>query len=170
MDLGALICTPKNPHCSTCPLQRNCQAFGKDLVNVLPEAKPKKTLPTRSTQFLLLGNENQELLLQKRPPTGIWGGLWSFPQCSLETDIEDWCQQQFAVLIEDLKPLPSFRHTFSHFHLQITPIQAKIKQNLPTVMADNQTMWYNLHNPASIGLATPVKRLLDKLKIPSEAS
>lgn len=160
MDLGATLCTRSNPACPRCPLQLNCQAFQNARPTDFPTKKPKKTLPTRHTFMLLLRNQEAEVLLLKRPPTGIWGGLWGLPEC-----IDKQTALAFAARYGEVKTvseLASLRHTFSHFHLDITPICLELTHQPNCVMEPGLSLWYNSSSPAKVGLAAPVKTLLSR--------
>lgn len=164
MDLGATLCSRK-PDCDHCPFQADCQACQQGTPTDYPTRKPRKTLPVRSTHMLLLENEHGQVLLQQRPPTGIWGSLWSLPECPVQTDISNWCQDQFGLLVGQIRPGEVLRHTFSHFHLDIHPVHASLKDHTACVMEPNSTVWYNSAQPDARGLPTPVKRLLEGLTL-----
>jgi len=161
MDLGALICTRTKPKCTLCPLQKHCAAYASGTPNLYPGTKPsKQPLPIRSTYLLILRNERGEILLEKRPPTGIWGGLWSLPECAIDEDIKQWCRKQHYCEIKHFQPWPKLRHTFSHFHLDINPLLIEIKKWHPPAMESADTVWYNSDRLHEIGLAAPIKKLL----------
>lgn len=160
MDLGAMICTRNKPKCNVCPLQKHCQAYQQGNMTDYPNKKSNKPLPIRSVHLLVLQNNKGEILLEKRPPVGIWGGLWSLPECSIDADIKSWCKTQHHCEISQLKHQPSFRHTFSHFHLDITPVVAKIKNWQPPLMESQAIAWHNPQQLETKGLAAPVKKLL----------
>lgn len=162
MDIGATICTRSKPGCNVCPIQEDCIAFHSDQVQQLPTSRPKKILPVKSTQMILLSNIDQEILLEKRPPTGIWGGLWSLPECD-DDQIEQWCLHKFGFKVEAKKKWPVFRHTFSHFHLDITPIHVMGKAISARIMEAEQYVWYNSTHPERLGLAAPVQQLLNSI-------
>lgn len=164
MDLGAMVCTRSKPQCDACPLQQSCLAHAEQTQSLYPGKKPKKTLPVKSTIMLLIQNQNGELLLEKRPPSGIWGGLWIFPQCKTEQDIAQWCTLK-QIKAKTHKNLPAFRHTFSHYHLDIQPILIQTN-NVHQVMESGQLCWYNQQK--NIGLAAPVKKLLISLQAKSK--
>ena len=160
MDLGATLCTRSKPNCSACPLQDDCLAHKNDRTGELPHGKPKKTKPVKSTYMLLVKNQQDEFLLQQNPPSGIWGGLWCPPQLqSLEQ------QTNYQVI----KELPVMRHTFSHYHLDITPVLCRphgpSHENAEFV-AESSTLlpslWYKSGSETALGLAAPVKKLLEQ--------
>ncbi len=162
MDLGALICTPTNPHCGQCPLQSNCLAYETKEPTDYPWPKPSKKLPIRATAMLLLRNNENAILLEKRPPTGIWGGLWSLPECP-EKNIKEWCQQNYHSQIGKLEYWPMFRHTFSHFHLDITPVIVPIKKWSPPLMESSSLILQPL-TVAAMGHPATRTKLFLKIK------
>jgi len=158
MDLGATVCARKSS-CPDCPVIDLCEAHRQDQVSSYPTPKKRKALPVKETQMLILQNAEGNILLQQRPPSGIWGGLWSLPECSGE-NIEKWCQQKLGLLIGKAIMKPVFRHTFSHFHLDITPIHIKVKALTNQVMEADRGLWYNTQQPESLGLPAPVVNIL----------
>lgn len=167
MDLGATLCMRSKPACDACPLQRDCQAYKEQCVESCPGKKPKKALPIRETAMLML-RDGARVLLQQRPPSGIWGGLWSFPETAVASDereLRQWCRDALQLEIDTPTRWSVIRHTFSHFHLDITPLEASVRNNLTeSVMESVNTVWYNTCQPDARGLAAPVKRLLDSLQ------
>lgn len=151
MDLGAMVCTRSKPKCTECPLSQHCQALLQDRVNELPHKKPKKARPSKSVYWLLY-LKNRTVLLQKRPPSGIWGGLWSLPEVPTDEYKPD----------NELK-LEPILHKFSHYDLNIQPLIMQSKPNIG-IMEPDLTSWYRLDKPETYGLPTPVKNLLQKLK------
>ncbi len=162
MDMGATLCTRSKPACLLCPLQATCQAFLQGRTAQLPAPRPKKVLPVKQTLMLLIADDQGQILLRQRPPTGIWGGLWSLPETRDLRDAEQ--ETGLAVDLDSAQPLEPVRHTFSHFHLDITPVKITLRDNAPTnhVMEGVAALWYNLRQPQKIGLAAPVKKLLAK--------
>lgn len=161
MDLGATVCARK-PACADCPMTTRCKAYHQGNMTDYPTPKKRKALPVKSTKMLLLQNEAGELLLQKRPPSGIWGGLWSLPEFTgKDSDsIAQWCEQQLGLVISTYHSLPVFRHTFSHFHLDITPVTSRVKSPANHVMEASDGVWYNTQRPGALGLPAPVLKLL----------
>ena len=160
MDLGATVCTRSKPRCTECPLREDCAAHALGKPSAYPQRKPRKVIPTRSTRMLLLSHDNVHVLLQQRPPVGIWGGLWSLPECPIDCDPAQWCDQQWQLQIAGTKPLPSLKHTFSHFHLAIEPLTAQVLNPAQRVMDSAQFIWYNIQTPDARGLPKPVQTLL----------
>jgi len=161
MDLGATVCRRSKPSCDLCPFATRCVALAEDQVAALPTRKPRKRLPVRSTCMLLLVDQDDAVLLQQRPPAGIWGGLWSFPECPTDSDPVQWSREHLQLAIHSLQPLPPLRHTFSHFHLDITPLLARAVS--AGIMDSAQHIWYNSSRSAARGFPAPVKQLLDSL-------
>lgn len=164
MDLGAIICTRKNPQCIKCPLKKHCQARAQGREQKLPRTKHKKPLPSQKTYILILKNNQQEILLEKRPPIGIWGGLWCFPECNNEEIIRQFCQQNYACHIITYRKLPPFRHTFTHFHLNIVPIHAEIEYLNDQILEAKTAVWHNAKKSLKLGIPKPVKHLLSTLQ------
>ncbi len=164
MDLGATVCTRANPRCDRCPLHRDCAARLRSAQGSYPSPRPGKRLPVRATRFLMLCNHRGEVLLTQRPPTGLWGGLWGFPECPPDEAMSQWCESTLHCAVSGIEAWPAFRHTFSHFHLDITPLYARLDGvRHSRIMEGGQCVWYNPRKPDARGLATPVKRLLNEL-------
>ncbi|MFC1588877.1 A/G-specific adenine glycosylase [Pseudomonadota bacterium] len=159
MDLGATICTRSSPNCEQCPLSGECMALKHQRVSELPTRKPKKQLPVKTVRMLLLTNGNGEILLEKRPPTGIWGGLWSLPELALEDDIAQQCGQRWDYHIENAEDQAGFRHTFSHYHLDITPCRVQVVSMAEQVQ-DSEQQWCDVIQVDNYALATPVANIL----------
>jgi len=156
MDFGATLCSRSKPQCSSCPLQSDCSAFASKRVSELPHGKPKTNKPTKQTYMLLVKNTNDEFLLQQNPPSGIWGGLW----CPVQTEKLETNYNLSGLTVETIEALPILKHTFSHYHLEITPVLCRPTDQAQSV-AENNQMWYKLQSNKSLGLAAPVKKLLE---------
>lgn len=164
LDLGATVCTKASPDCQACPLSDHCQAYLLDLIEDYPTTKPKQAKPTRSVQFLMLYNPAGEWLLEKRPPTGIWAGLWGFPECDLDTDIHSWLMEQWGLSVQSMSAQASFRHTFTHFYLHIHPLHIYCHEN-NQIRDNTQTgRWMTVDEACQSGIASPTRALLKKLK------
>ncbi len=161
MDLGATLCTRGHPQCGRCPLSGSCEGFSAGDMLSFPGKKPKRTLPVRNALVLLVYNEDGEVMLERRPSNGIWGGLWSFPEIGDRQDIANWCQQTLGIVPTTVIDLPGLRHTFSHFHLDIQPIAVSVGTAINTV-AEHQYHWYQSHRGTELGLPAPVLKLLSQ--------
>jgi len=158
MDLGATICTRSKPDCVRCPVRDDCQALATDRVARLPVSKPRKTLPVRQV-LMVLCHQHQHVLLEQRPANGIWGGLWSLPEFSDMDALLAWANKHQA---QPQQHWPVTRHTFSHFHLDITPVMAVVSLN-SVAETPPGLCWYPLDHSVKLGLAAPVKKLLQQL-------
>ncbi|WP_305800300.1 A/G-specific adenine glycosylase [Thiolapillus sp.] len=164
MDLGATLCTRSNPDCPCCPMQEHCAAYRADRVSDFPGRKAAKILPKRSVQMLMLVDGRGGVMLEKRPPSGIWGGLWSFPELKLEDDLSVWLQQHAGFAVLEIRTLPERRHSFSHFQLHIFPRLILLEKPGLQVLDGDSRVWYNLSQSQKRGLAAPVQLLLQELK------
>jgi A/G-specific adenine glycosylase len=163
MDLGATLCTRGQPRCERCPVQAQCLAYRQNRMKELPTPKPHGALPVRSTHLLLVRNADAAILLVKRPPSGIWGGLWSPPECATGDDIMSWCHRRLGTGVREEARWPPLRHSFSHFHLDIHPVLLRLDEHPVSLMEGTEAVWYNLNAPQPLGLAAPVKSLLSML-------
>lgn len=159
MDLGATLCKRSKPLCGECPISSACLARIEGKVKLLPTPKPAKALPIKKIVFLILKNVQEDILLEKRPPIGIWGGLWSLPEFESLADIQLLCEQK-NMSINSITKLDEQRHTFSHYHLDYTPFVVKVENPINNVMEAKQSIWYKTEQIQMLGLATPIKRLL----------
>lgn len=165
MDLGATLCARNKPLCERCPLKERCIAFASDRARELPVRKPKKAIPEKQTAMLILLDKNN-VLLQQRPNSGIWGGLLSLPEVDLhqkmeETEIGDALMNAIAPfgMLGSFERLPSISHGFTHFKLHITPYQIRLKRCLGLV-GHMDFVWHDLSNLSEAPLPAPVKKLL----------
>ncbi len=158
MDLGATVCKRSSALCECCPLQPDCLAYQNHRVAELPGRKPKKVLPVRQKRFLIIRNQHGELLMEKRPPTGIWGGLWSLPELNMDQSVEQAMQQYGCLRADKTSDLTVFRHTFSHFHLDITPCEVQISAVADEIADKGKYQWYA--DISQLALAAPVSSIL----------
>ncbi|WP_232847063.1 A/G-specific adenine glycosylase [Shewanella nanhaiensis] len=159
MDMGATICTRSRPSCDKCPVAIDCEAQLIGRQTEFPGKKPKKVTPEKSAWMLVIA-KGEEVILEKRPPAGIWGGLWCFPQFSSREELDEYIQIK-GIKVSQEELLPGFRHTFSHFHLDITPVVVNLDSQIDNqIMEDKPSVWYNLLNPPKVGLAAATERIL----------
>ncbi|MBI5439087.1 MAG: A/G-specific adenine glycosylase [Nitrosomonadales bacterium] len=173
MDLGATLCTRSRPKCGECPVQADCIACQTNRIHELPTPRPRKTVPEKHSTFLLLLHGN-DILLEKRAPSGIWGGLWCPPQFDDEASAMTWCEQQ---RIEPVRPdastgsaqgkcsceaLPTFTHTFTHFKLHITPLPLRVARK-PLQAQQPGSVWLDVEEALRAAIPAPVRRVLKEL-------
>ena len=163
MDLGATLCTRASPHCSQCPLQSGCQAHNTDRVRQFPLPRPRKPLPVRAARLLIVTDQmSGRILLEKRPPTGIWGGLWSLPEAAVDESIVKVCDQRWGLETLGNQDGSSFRHTFSHYHLDITPCKVHVRLRQAGIEEAGDFIWCTSEDAESRALATPVARIISE--------
>ena len=165
MDLGATLCTRGRPACTACPLSARCVALATDRVAELPVRKPKKAVPEKHTTMLVV-TDGDEVLLEQRPGSGIWGGLLSLPEIDLPTITSPEAKIDIFISATsawgkcgDHEPLQSFTHVFTHFKLHVTPYRLHLVQRLP-LAAQGAHVWYQADRLADAPLPAPVKKLL----------
>jgi A/G-specific adenine glycosylase len=162
MDMGATLCTRSRPRCEECPIKNNCLAFVQGRQGEIPHKKPKKVLPIRTT-IMLLPMWQKQVFVYKRPPTGLWGGLWGL------FEVADQQQLDERLAIWEFGPvqhqeLESFRHTFSHFHLDIQPLILHLKAPPVGQVMEDSHRWFDLNNPQNVGLAAPTNKLFSTIR------
>jgi len=155
MDIGATVCTPKNPSCDSCPVSSQCEAFLNNEQLLFPQKKPKKaSKPEKNLAFLIYTNEKQEIFLNKRPAQGVWGSLWSFEECKDEASTIIKTIKRHNKNATVIRRLNKFKHTFTHYNLWIRP-----------VLIDSPGGSNNYFQKHSIlkGMPTPVKKIIQTL-------
>jgi A/G-specific adenine glycosylase len=163
MDLGATLCTRVAPSCDRCPLSGRCLALAQGRVEAYPAPKPRKRLPVRGVQLVLILDTLGRVMMQRRPPAGIWGGLWTPPEISAEDDVTAWCLAQLGAGVQQLEMLPVRRHTFSHFQLEMQPVLVQLAEASSRVAESHDTAWADPGSPDAFGLPAPIRRLLLEL-------
>lgn len=159
MDLGARICTRGKPQCGACPLAADCKARALGLQQVLPEPRPRRSLPERHCAMLLLHGDGR-VLLEKQPQQGLWGGLWSLPRYDSAQALADACRNKGIAVPPDAR-MAGFVHTFTHFRLHIEPwlLEAPPHASEPAV----DQSWIPFGELAGTAVPAPVRILLDAL-------
>jgi A/G-specific adenine glycosylase len=162
MDLGATLCSRSKPQCSNCPLMKTCAAYQHNRVTELPTPKPRKVIPEKFTTMLILQHDD-EVLLEKRPPTGIWGGLWSFPETDVKLGFETIILNQFAMIAETSQPLPALSHAFTHFKLHIQPQPMQVLTVSPNI-CEPKYVWLSIDDAIGAAISTPIRKILHSLQ------
>lgn len=159
MDFGAIVCTRSKPRCFDCPIKSRCVAFATGRVAELPKARPRKEIPARSITLLVL-IDGTRYYLEKRPPTGIWGGLLSFPEAQTDdADLTEMCRARFGATVECLPTLENFTHTFTHFRLTIRPQPMRVA-GFFSQCAQDSGEWLTPQQALEKALPAPIKRIL----------
>jgi A/G-specific adenine glycosylase len=160
MDLGATVCVRGRPRCAACPVQEGCVALLTERTGELPAPRPKKTIPERQAVFLLLMHGN-DILLEKRPGSGIWGGLWCPPQFDDEIAAREWFERN-GMDARSGEKLATFTHTFTHFRLHITPLKIELACK-PLRTAEPGSIWLDVEEALGAAIPTPVRMILKQL-------
>ena len=159
MDLGATICTRTKPACPLCPVRKSCVAFNHGRIAELPGKENKRDKPHRQTRMLVILSHG-EVLLEKRPPTGIWGGLWCLPEMPLEQDVFECLRKRFAINGKIERELDRVEHGFTHYSLSIFPVEIKVTVIEPRAM-EAGLMWVKLGEVLDAAIPAPVKRIMN---------
>ncbi len=159
MDFGATLCTRSRPRCVECPLCDDCVAAREGRQAELPQSRPRKLLSMRHTGFLILHQAGQ-ILLERRPPNGIWGGLWSLPEIEPNTPLAQ-LEQRFDAALDELPEADALTHTFSHFRLNIRPRRFAVRR-WPLCEVLPGQIWLSLDDLADAALPAPVRLILER--------
>ena len=157
MDIGATVCTRK-PACMVCPLNTSCLAHRNGNESAFPSARPRKKNPLRTTRMLVL-RHRRSVLLAKRPPVGVWPGLWSFPEVPEGEIAVEYCSTEIGVSVGRIRELPVVRHEFTHFSLDITPALGVVSGQQPVLRMD-EARWVPIDEADGWALPAPVRTLL----------
>lgn len=159
MDLGATVCVRAKPRCNICPLQAQCVAYQTHRTAELPTPKPRIALPQREAVFLIL-QHGKEVLLEKRPASGIWGGLWSFPEIEPAAILETQLLARFGVQVQSVRLLAPLIHSFTHFRLTLLPLWVAVT---PVAQSLPGQIWLTPEDACDAAIPTPVRKLLGLL-------
>src|SRR5438270_131361 len=164
MDLGAMVCLRSTPDCARCPVAADCVAWRENRIDELPLTRPRQPLPQREVAVLLI-ERGGEILLERRPPIGIWAGLWSLPEVACANDVTAYCRDRFGAEVAAGVALMPIDHGFTHFRLRLTPLPCSIGY-WPTRVDDSghsACVWLPLPEATSAALSAPIKKLLRSL-------
>jgi len=159
MDLGALVCTRSGPECDACPVSLDCQAFQLGQTGQFPWPKPATKVSEKKIHMLILQDKQGRVLLERRPPTGIWGGLWSFPEGESIQAIE----QSLGLSETRPRELPQVEHRLSHVRMLIQPSLATAAAGRE-VKCSPQQRWLNPVDYTGLGLPKPISDLLTEIQ------
>jgi len=156
MDLGATLCRRSNPECGRCPVAATCVALREERIAELPAPKKRKPVSTRTATWLVLLHQGQ-VLLERRPPSGIWGGLWSFPEPVGAA--ADYCRRELGCTIAPPRKLDAVEHAFTHFKLRAQPLRCVVRKAGRRAEAGGR-MWLDLEEAERAAVPAPVRSLL----------
>lgn len=162
MDLGATLCTRARPRCDACPLAADCVARLDGRIAELPTPRPPRAVPHRAVTLLVLRRRGR-VLLERRPPAGLWGGLLSLPELPAgRTDARRFAVRHLGCRVATLAPLPKQHHAFTHFRLEMAPLLCEVG----AATAVDGYVWLSLRRLDAAPLPAPVRRLLAGLPKP----
>lgn len=164
MDLGATLCTRTQPACTVCPLVKICVAALEGRQTTLPGVRQRRARASRAAVLLIAETgdaDSLSVLLERRPASGIWGGLWSPPQFLSEAEALEWCRRELGD-VGSTESLPAIEHGFTHFDLRLQPLRVRCTPPSRVQEADDR-IWYELRSPPKIGLPRPIHQLFERM-------
>jgi A/G-specific adenine glycosylase len=162
MDLGATVCTRARPRCDACPVGDDCIARHDGTTSSLPSPRPRKPLPRREIVVFLLERDGK-VLLEKRPPVGVWAGLWSLPEAPVGTDVEPWLARRFKARARASRSLPPLTHAFTHFLLTMHCVRVSIvRWPIGAETPAPGVEWFERERAVTAALPSPIRRLLQR--------
>ena len=162
MDLGATVCTRSSPSCDRCPLAGDCAARASGTQLLYPGKKPKKKKPHRRTHMIMVTRQDG-FYLERRPPSGIWGGLYSFPEVDSPDAVAAWCRTTLNAAPETVESHDVLDHAFTHYNLTIHPLLVRLAGQSDGVRDPADGVWYQPGSPPPVGIAAPVRELIDRM-------
>ncbi len=162
MDLGATVCTRTNPACLLCPVNATCVARLEGTQPLYPAPRPRKARPRRAA-WVLVAQRGTKVLLERRPPSGIWGGLWGLPEFPTREHADLWCSEHLAAPAH-AQPGEALKHAFSHFDYELKPLTVHCAGKAAALREDDRYRWYDVAAPAAVGVPKPVATLLKRVQ------
>ena len=162
MDLGATVCVRRAPQCDLCPLNGRCKAFAAGSAGEFPQRRRAPAKPVRKARMYIIATRAGACLLERRSANGIWGGLWTPPQRDADCTPDEICRE-FGINKQSVtknRVGPVFRHTFSHFHLDIEPVYLVLDKKPGQVSEGDRTLWYRRGGTEAVGMPAPAVKLL----------
>jgi A/G-specific adenine glycosylase len=160
MDLGALLCTRGKPNCGACPISGHCIAHQTNAVDRYPTPRPVKTLPVKRVKMFLVTDADDRCLLERRPTSGLWGGLWSPPERTSDYSVDALLAEVGVDATAAIEQLDRLRHTFTHFHMDIDPIRARLDTPPLRIADGDRWLWFHPRNNQPLGLSAVAVKLL----------
>ena len=172
MDLGATLCSRTIPRCESCPINSKCGAFKENDIETYPGKKPKKIKPIRSTRFFIFYNDSGGILIEQRKSKGVWQGLWGALQRETKTDPNE-VLSELGISPQKILSIEfgdNFRHTFSHYHLDIEPVFVSMKHEIDKFESTSVigTSLESLLNKQELGISRADQLVFESLNKPAE--
>jgi len=161
MDLGATVCTRARPACLLCPVNAHCAVRETNRQDRLPAPRPRTRRPRRETWLVVARRGPRKVLLERRPPSGVWGGLWGLPEFPTRAHAEQWCREGLAAAASPQRGEP-LRHAFSHFELEMHPLLVRCIGKAEELRDDDRFRWYDPAHPSKVGLPRPIALLIER--------
>jgi A/G-specific adenine glycosylase len=161
MDLGAIVCVRANPRCGVCPVSAHCGAFETGRVADFPAPRPRRVLPHKRCGMMIIEHEGN-LLLEKRPAVGVWGGLWCFPEVDPGSDLEALCVRRYGIHVRSVEPMHAVEHGFTHFTLTISPMRMRVARIAPQA-CESDCRWIGIDDVKASAVPAPVRRIVDAI-------
>lgn len=164
MDLGATVCVRRRPLCSHCPLAEKCIARRTGRQHELPTPRAARARRRRRVFMVLALRKDGSVLLERRPESGVWGGLWCLPEFSTATAATAFVRDSLGERALEPRTLDQLEHAFTHFDLSITPLLVRCSKPREAIaVEEGASLWYNTRSPSRIGLPAPITALLTRL-------
>ncbi|MBD2019597.1 A/G-specific adenine glycosylase [Leptolyngbya sp. FACHB-36] len=150
MDLGATICTPHQPACLLCPWNRQCQAYNLGIQSELPMSEARAPLPHKLIGVAVIWNDQGQILIDRRRPEGLLGGLWEFPGGKVEAGetipdcIRREIQEELGIDVEVGDRLTTVDHTYSHFRVTLEVHHCRHLSGEPQPIECDEIRWVTL--------------------------
>jgi A/G-specific adenine glycosylase len=161
MDLGATVCSRARPACLLCPLQADCVARIEGRQAQIPAAKPRAPKPAREAWMVVATRGDFKVLLERRPPQGLWGGLWGLPEFPTQAHAVQWTRERLTAASAPERGAP-LAHAFSHFDLQILPLLVRCQGKAQELRDDDRYRWYDVRDPLRVGLPKPIATIIER--------
>jgi A/G-specific adenine glycosylase len=161
MDLGAMLCTRTKPRCGACPVRDLCAAKKGNRVEHIPAPRPRKILPSKDATWLVLRHRG-DILLERRPSSGLWGGLWTFPEITA-ADVAGHCLRVLGCEIDSPRELEPLEHGFTHFRLRIRALLCDVRKAAPRATAPGP-LWIDVADALDAAVPVPVRKILQRLQ------
>ncbi len=163
MDLGATVCTRARPACLLCPVADDCVARLQGTQSELPSPRPRASRPQRAAWLVMAMRGEHKVLLERRPPAGIWGGLWGLPEFPTRAHADQWCRENLSAGAQATHG-DVIRHAFSHFDYEMRPLLVRCMGRSGVLRDVDRYRWYDLRDPMKVGLPKPIATLIARVQ------